>query len=82
MLPNLTGEGIPSLTREEAAAWLSERGLPTKPKKLAYEASARRGPPYFRYGRFTWYKEPELELYLKMYRQNLFGIKCDEKPEA
>jgi hypothetical protein len=44
------------LTRDQAAAALTESGFPVAPKTLAVRASRGDGPPYFRFGARALYK--------------------------
>jgi hypothetical protein len=50
----------PLLTREQAAAFLTERGYPTTKTNLDRHASDRTGPQYQAYGRFALYAKDEL----------------------
>jgi hypothetical protein len=48
------------LTRDQAAAALTENGFPIKPKTLAKRASAGDGPPYQMFGARALYKWGDL----------------------
>jgi hypothetical protein len=53
------------LTRVDTAAFLTERGLPTKPHTLQSLASNGEGPPYFRWGNLAIYRREELQHWLR-----------------
>jgi hypothetical protein len=48
------------LTRDQAAAALTESGFPVAPKTLAVRASRGDGPPYQRFGARALYKWDDL----------------------
>ncbi len=48
------------LTRDQAAAALTESGFPVAPKTLAVRASRGDGPPYQRFGARALYKWDEV----------------------
>jgi hypothetical protein len=50
---------------EEAAAWLTEHGLPTSPDTLASKRSTgEEGPRWFKIGKWVYYKHSTLRSYL------------------
>jgi hypothetical protein len=51
------------LTRDQAAAALSESGFPVKPKTLAVRASRGGGPPYQLFGARALYRWRDLQLW-------------------
>jgi hypothetical protein len=54
-----------SYNTEEAALWLTERGLPTSPASLASKrTTGEEGPRWFKLGKPVYYKESGLRAYL------------------
>jgi hypothetical protein len=53
------------LTRDQAAAALTESGFPVAPKTLAVRASRGDGPPYQRFGARALYKWDDVQAWAR-----------------
>jgi hypothetical protein len=53
------------LTRDQAAAALTESGFPVKPKTLAVRASRRDGPPYQLFGARALYRWGDVQAWAR-----------------
>jgi hypothetical protein len=64
-IPDANTDDDRPLTREQAAAWLSEQGFPTTKTQLDRHASDGTGPQYWSYGRACLYQRRELMAWAK-----------------
>lgn len=54
------------LKLKDAAAYLAERGCPFKASSLEVMRAQKRGPKFYKAGRFVFYEKPDLDAYVDL----------------